>query len=100
MPSSNSDAAPCRVPRSCTVGQLLTCRAAVDILCGQIDEILLAEPAVGLRARCHRLRHRHSDVGLLAGQNLRAVEVAAISDDIEMVSTKNLFGLRCDVGKL
>src|SRR5262249_45157255 len=32
-----------RVP----VGQLLTCRAAVDILCGQIDEILLAEPAVG-----------------------------------------------------
>ena len=30
----------------------------------------------------------------------RTVQVAAISNDIEMVSTKNVLGLRCDVGKL
>ena len=53
-----------------------------------------------LRARCHWLRQRHRNVGLLACQNLGAVEVAAIGDDIEMVSTKNAFRLRCDVGKL
>src|SRR5215470_14509735 len=41
-----------RVP----IGQPLTRRAAVDILCGQIDEILLAVSAIRLRARCHRLR--------------------------------------------
>src|ERR1700730_17856762 len=65
-----------------------------------LDEVLLAEAAIRLRARCHWLRQRHRNVGLLACQNLGAVEVAAIGDDIEMVSTKNAFRLRCDVGKL
>src|SRR5260370_16565308 len=83
-----------------TIGQLLARRAAVDILRRQIDEVLLAEAAIRLRARCHWLRQRHRDVGLLACQNLGAVEVAAIGDDIEMVSTKNAFRLRCDVAKL
>jgi hypothetical protein len=36
----------------------------------------------------------------LAGQNLRAVEVPAISDDIEMVTTKSVLGLRCDIAPL
>src|SRR6516164_6910154 len=85
-----------RVP----VGQLLARRATVDILWRQIDEILLAEPAVRLRARCHRLRQRHRDVGLLAGQNLRTVVVAAVSDGIEIISAKNVLRLRCHSGEL
>src|SRR6266516_2257584 len=35
-----------------TIGQLLARRAAVDILHPQIDEVLLAEAAIRLRARC------------------------------------------------
>src|SRR5437588_10420435 len=83
-----------------TIGQLLARRAAVDILRRQIDEVLLAEAAIRLRARCHWLRQRHRKVSLLAGQNLGAVEVAAIRNGIEMVSAKNLLRLRCNLGKL
>src|SRR5437660_4591832 len=97
MPSSSSGAASCR---PITIGQLLARRAAIDILSRQISEILLAETAIRLRARCHRLRQRHRNVSLRAGQNLGAVEVAAIRNGIEMVSTKNVLRLRCDLGKL
>src|SRR5260370_38538167 len=83
-----------------TIGQLLARRAAVDILRRQIDEALLAEAAIRLRARCHWLRQRHRDVGLLACQNLGAVEEAAIGDDIQMVSTRNAFRPRWHFGKL
>src|SRR6201997_4147932 len=83
-----------------TIAKLLTSRAAVRILCRQIDEVLLAEAAFRLRARRHRLRQRHGNIGLRARQNLGAVEVAAISDGIELVSTKNLLCLRGDFGKL
>src|SRR6202040_1153652 len=60
-----------------TIGQLLARRAAIDILRQQIDEVLFAEAAIRLRARCHRLRQRHRNVSLLACQDLGAVEVAA-----------------------
>ena len=60
--------------------QFLTGRAAIDILRRQIDEVLLAEAAFRLRARRHRLGERHRDAGLLAGQDLLTVEVAAIGD--------------------
>jgi hypothetical protein len=47
----------------------------------------------------HESQNRHSDVGLLAGQkNLRTVEVATISHDIEMVSAKNLLCSRLIAG--
>jgi hypothetical protein len=82
------------------IAELLTRRAAVHILHRQINEVLLAEAAFRLRARCHRFRQSHRNVGLRACQDLRAVEVAAISDDIEPVSTKNLLCLRGDFGKL
>src|SRR3990172_4254377 len=39
--------------------EALAGRAAIDILVGQIDEVLLAEPSFRLRARRHRLRQRH-----------------------------------------
>ena len=45
-------------------------------------------------------RQRHRNVSLLAGQNLGAVEVAAIRNGIERASTKNVLLLRCDLGKL
>src|ERR1700747_647310 len=82
------------------ITKLLARRAAVHILRRQIDEVLLAEAAFRLRARCHRLRQRHRNISLRACQNLSAVEVAAISDDIELVSTKTLLCLRGDFGKL
>src|SRR6202035_5023079 len=82
------------------IEELLARRAAVGILRRQIDEVLLAKAAFRLSARCHRLRQRHRNVSLLACQNLGAVEVATISDDIEALSTKNGLRLRGDVGKL
>src|SRR5215470_3405009 len=100
MPSSNSDAAPCRPPHSYTDKLASHPPGSGTHPLSADRRNPAAVSAIRLRARCHRLRHRHSDVGLLAGQNLRAVEVAAISDDIEMISTKNVLGLRCDAGKL
>src|SRR5206468_4825544 len=41
------------------IGQRLARWAAIDILGWQVDEILLAEAPLRLRARCHRLRQRH-----------------------------------------
>src|SRR5215472_9166814 len=72
------------------IAKLLTRRAAVHILRRQIDEVLLAEAAFRLCARCHRLRQRHGNIGLRACEDLGAVKVATISDDIELVSSKNL----------
>src|SRR6516164_3089713 len=82
------------------VGQLLPRRTAIRILCPQIDEVLLAEAAIRLRARGHRLRQCYCNVGLFAGQYLRAVEVTAVGNRIEMLSTEDLLGLRSHVGKL
>ena len=83
-----------------TIRQLLARWAAVDILRRQIGEVLLAEAAICLRARGHRLRQRHCNIGLLACQDLGAIEVAAIGNGIETISTENVLGLRSDVGQL
>src|ERR1700724_3290637 len=83
-----------------TIGQLLARRAAIDILSGHIDKVLFAEAAICFRARSHRLWQRHCDVSLLACQNLHTAEVAAIGDNVEMISIENLLRLRCDLGKL
>src|SRR4051812_41160151 len=53
-----------------TIGQLLARRTTIDILRRQIGEVLLAVATVRLRARCHRLRQRHRNIGLLTCQNL------------------------------
>src|SRR5271169_1454858 len=82
------------------VGKPFTGRTNVNILCSNITEVLLAEAAIRLRARGHRLWQRHRNVSLLASQNLGAVEVAAISDDVEVVSMKNVLRLQCHFGKL
>src|SRR3979409_1748923 len=109
LPSSASPLGSCRTPgferaaRACgrpvaaqrlavllvriTIGQLLARRAAIDILGRQINEILLAETAIRLRARCHRLRQRHRNVSLLACQNLAAGSVARVRNSTGMEST-------------
>src|SRR5262249_22271057 len=74
--------------------------AAIDIFRWQIDEVLLAEAALRFRPRSHRLWQRHRNVSLLACQNLGAVEVATIGNDVEVVSMKNLFRPQRHVGKL
>jgi hypothetical protein len=51
------------------VFEMLAGGAAVDVLFGQIDEVLLAEAAVRLRARRHRLRQCHQDTCTIAGQD-------------------------------
>jgi hypothetical protein len=56
-------------------------RAAVGVLLGQVDGVLLAETPVGLGARGHRLGHERGDAGPLAGEDLLAVEVAPVGQD-------------------
>ncbi len=65
------------------VFEALAGRTAIDVLRRQIYKVLLAEAALRLRARRQRLRQRHRDVGLVTGEDLRAVEAGAISDGIE-----------------
>ena len=50
------------------IGELLTGGAKVDVVSGDIDEILLAEPPFGVDARCHRLRQIDRDAGNHATQ--------------------------------
>ena len=47
-------------------------RTAIRIVFGQINEILLAEAAVRLGARCQRLGHIRDDAALLTGMDLPA----------------------------
>jgi len=54
------------------IGQPFAGRAAIDVLPGQIDEVLLAEATLGLGARCHRLWQRDRDAGLIAGETFFA----------------------------
>jgi hypothetical protein len=75
--------------------ELLTSRAAIDILIGQVDEVLLAEAAFGLRGRRHRFGQRHGNAVFIAGHDVIAVEVTAIGDDIEVFTVQRrlrLFG--------
>ena len=53
-------------------------RTDVGVLLIEIDEVLFAEAALRLGARGHRLGQRHRDARLVAGEDLGAVEVAAI----------------------
>jgi hypothetical protein len=45
------------------IGRLFTSGAKVDIICGDIDKILLAEASFGVEARGHRLRRRSPEDG-------------------------------------
>src|SRR5271168_3613516 len=68
------------------ISQLLPSRAPIGIFLREIDKVLFAEAPVRLGARSHRLGQRHRDAGLVAGEDLRTAEVAAISNSIERLS--------------
>ena len=85
-------------------------RASVLIALGVVDEVLLVEATLGLAAGGDRLGHQRHDAGLVALQDLLALEVAAIGqhDQFAMpVACARLFGHRhqliavvADVGDL
>jgi hypothetical protein len=68
-----------------------TGRATIDVLIGQIDEVLLPEAALRLGAPGSSAWQRHRDAGLVTLQDLRAVEVAAIGNSFEGVGSHNDF---------
>jgi hypothetical protein len=73
------------------VGEPFTGRTDVGILFSHVAEVLLAEATFGFRPRGHRFGQSDRDACLLAGQNLGAVEIAAVSDDIEVVRLQRSF---------
>jgi hypothetical protein len=68
------------------IGQPLAGRTAINIVGGDIDEVLFAEATGSLGTRGHRLRQRHRDVGVLASLNLLAIVIAAVCHDIERLN--------------
>jgi hypothetical protein len=66
--------------------------AAIDVLVRQIDEVQLAKAALQFSARRHRLGQHHTDVCLFAGQDLLAIEVAAVGDGFEFIDLQNGLG--------
>ena len=65
--------------------------ADVNVLLRHVAEVLLAEAPFRLCVRGHRLGQRDRDAGFLAGQDLFAVEVAAVGDDIEFSTSSVAF---------
>ena len=65
------------------IRQSLPSWTAIGVLPWQIRKVLLTEAPFGFGARRLRLRQRYRDAGLVARENLRAVEVAAIGYSFE-----------------
>src|SRR6516162_5447015 len=82
------------------VGESFTSRADVYVLVSHVAEVLLAKTPIGLGVRGHRLWQRDCNARLLAGQDLRAVEVAAVGDDIEALCLEYVFRLLGHAGEL
>src|SRR6266481_7232441 len=70
-----------------TIGQPLTGGTKIDIVLGDIDEVLLAEPPFGLGTRGHRLREIDRYAGLLTGHNLFASVIPAIGNNLDGLRT-------------
>src|SRR5438132_7116264 len=71
------------------IWQPLASWAAIGILLGQIHEVLLAEAPLRLGPRGQRLRQRHRDARLVAFKDLRAAEVSAIGNGLELLSLQD-----------
>jgi hypothetical protein len=69
------------------VGQPLAGGTAINIVGGDLNEVLFAEPASSLGTRGHRLRQRHRDAGFLAGPDLPALIISAVGHDIERLDS-------------
>ena len=66
------------------VDERLTGWTNVNVLFGNIAEILLAEAAFRLRLRCLGFWQRDRDASLIASEDLLAFEVAAIGESFEV----------------
>src|SRR5437762_151278 len=82
------------------IWQPLASWTAVNILFGQISEVLLAEAPLRFSAGRQRLRQCHCDACLVAGEDLGAAEVAAIGHGIKPLGLHNSLRLLGDIGKL
>lgn len=82
------------------IGQPLAGRTPIDILLGDVDEVLLAKAAIRFGTRRQRLRQRHRDASLVTREDLQAVEVAAIGDGFELIRLQNRLRLLGDIRKL
>src|SRR5215831_8405186 len=76
-----------------TIGEPFTSRTDVDVLVSQVAEVLLAKAPIGLGVRGHRLWQRDCNARLLARQDLRAVEIAPVGNDIEVLCLERVFRL-------
>src|ERR1700752_5485020 len=65
------------------IRQPLPSRTAIGVFLRQKGKVLLAEAPLRFGARRQRLGERHCDAGLGAGEDLWAVEVAAIGYSVE-----------------
>ena len=73
--------------------EALSSRASVFVVLGDVDEVELAEAPLGLAVGGHRLGHVGRDAGLLARQDLRTLEVAAIGDHSQLLVANRFAGL-------
>jgi hypothetical protein len=80
--------------------QVLAGRAGVMVLLGVVDEILPGEEAALGAARCQCLCHTGQHAGVLACQYLIAVEIAAISQNSDLLVSRRLLCRVSDTGRL
>ena len=73
------------------MGEPFTGRTDVDIFLSHVAKVLLAKAAFGFCPRGHRFGQSDRDACLLARQNLGAVEIAAVRDDIEVLRLQRVF---------
>ena len=67
------------------VDEDLTRRATIFVSIGQIDKILLAEPACGFRGRGIGLRDKSMHVDVVAGEQIGAAEIAFVGNDVDLL---------------
>ena len=76
-----------------TVGETRASRADIDVLIGEVAEVLLAKPALRLGPRGQGLGQGDRDPDPFASQDLLAVEVAAVRHHIQFVDFQGGLGL-------
>ena len=81
-------------------GEPFTGRTNVDILLGHIAKVLLDKATFGFCPRGHRFGQSNRDARLIARQNLGAVEIPAVSYDIEVLCLQRVFRLLGHAGDL
>src|SRR5262245_2019789 len=80
------------------IWQLLSSRATIGVFLCQIDKVLFAEAPVRFGTRRLWLWQSYGDAGLVAGEDLRAAEVAAIGNGLDRTGPEHCFCLLCHIG--